>query len=176
VGSQPDRFIDAINLEVANQYNSFSEQWERSKIYWVSILFEVFFLPFWWLFSFHSGVFGKLNKKRTVRLAFSPLLLFLPHFLGYAPYLFSFGSSGGILYPILARLASLPFGWLPFNPVEISILKHIPQPLSYISQVPFSPMAMSFYGNVSPTILCVYAGLVFVFSKVISKYRANRKS
>jgi len=168
VASEPDRFIDVINIEIANKYDNFDAQWERSKRYWISIIFEVVFLSLWWLFSFHAGVFGKLNKTRRVRIAFSPLLLFFPHFIGYAPYLFSFGPSGGILYPIFASFMSLPFGWLPFNPVEISILSYVPQPLSYISQVPFSPLAMSFYGSVSPTVVCVYAGLVLAIGRMVS--------
>lgn len=171
VGSDPNRFIDSINMDVTDRDESFREEWELSKRYWVSIVFEAIFIPFWWIFSFHSGILGKLNNKREIRIAFSPLLLFLPHFLGYAPYLFSFGPSGGILYPLFAGLMSLPFGWIPFNPIEISILQYLPQPLSYISQVPFSPMAMSFYGSVSPTALCAYAGLILMLSKAISKYR-----
>jgi len=182
VNSNKDRFIDEVSsrnkndIDRASEIESFHYQWEKGKVYWASILFEATFLPFWWLFSFHSGVFGKLNRKLSTRLAFSPLLLFVPHYLGYAPYLFSFGPSGGILYPLFAMLISLPFGWVPFNPIEIELLKVLPQPLSYISQVPFSPMAMSFSGSVSPTILCVFAGIVLFFSKVLVKFRAKNRS
>lgn len=156
------------------ELKSFQRQLERSNYYWVSVLFEAVFLPLWWLFSFHGGVFGKYNKSRSVRLAFSPILLLLPHYLGYAPYLFSYGPSGGIIYPSFALLMSLPFGWLPFNHVEIELLKHLPQPLAYISQVPYSPMAISFRGAVSPTVLIVYALLVFGINKVWIIFRANR--
>jgi len=161
--------------EVAKEYRnrelkSFQHQLERSQYYWISVLFEAIFLPLWWLFSFHAGVFGNYNRSLAVRLAFSPLLLFVPHYLGYAPYLFSFGPSGGIIYPTFALLMSLPFGWLPFNSVEISFLKLLPQPLAYISQVPYSPMAISFRGAVSPTVLILYALLVFGINKVWLKY------
>lgn len=178
VNSDQDQFIAQISVKFANKYDneSFNRQWQRSKRYWLSIVFEGFFLPFWWLFSFHSGVFGKFNKSLAIRLGFSPLLLFFPHFLGYAPYLFSFGASGGILYPLFTGLLSLPLGWLPFNPIDIHILKLIPQPLTYISQIPFSPAAMSFRGSVSPTVLCVYAGVVLIISKLILRYRAKKQS
>ena len=174
-------FIDDIssrsksNIDQKREIESFHFQWEKAKIYWVSILFEAIFLPLWWLFSFHSGVFGRLNKKLSTRLAFSPLLLFIPHYLGYAPYLSSFGPSGGILYPLFATLIGLPFGWLPCNPIEIELLNVLPQPLLYISQVPFSPMAISFGGGVSPTMLCAFACIVLIFSDVVVKYRARHQ-
>lgn len=182
VNSDRNSFIEKLSSKGTNdidredEIESFHYQWERGKVYWASILFEAIFLPFWWLFAFHSGMFGKFNRKRSTRLAFSPLLLFVPHYLGYAPYLFSFGSSGGILYPLFAVLISTPFGWVPFNPIEIELLKLLPQPLSYISQVPFSPMAMSFNGSVSPTVLCAFAGMVLIFSKPLVKYRARNQS
>jgi hypothetical protein len=145
-------------------------------LYWASILFEAIFLPFWCLFSFHGGVFGKYNRKISLRFAFSPLLLFIPHYLGYAPYLFSFGPSGGILYPAFAILVGLPFGWIPFNPIEIWFLKMLPQPLAYISQIPFSPMAISFKGAVSPTVLLIYAFIVLGISKIWCTYAQKKES
>jgi hypothetical protein len=168
-------------IEDAKEYRekelrSFQYQLERSKLYWASILFEAIFLPLWWLFSFHGGVFGKYNRKISLRLAFSPLLLFIPHYLGYAPYLFSFGPSGGILYPLFAMLVGVPFGWVPFNPVEIWFLKMLPQPLAYISQIPFSPMAISFKGAVSPTVLLVYTFIVLGISKIWCTYVKKKES
>ncbi len=177
-----DKFVSVISAQSktqtrrTNDLENFQFQWERSKIYWASILFEAFFLPFWWLFSFHSGVFGKINNKISVRLAFSPLILFTPHYLGYAPYLFSFGSSGGILYPLFAMLASIPFSWVPFNTIEIELLKLLPQPLSYISQLPASPMAISFKGSVSPSVLFTYAGIICITGILLKRIRANKKS
>lgn len=182
VSSNKDRFINQVSSQSysspnrAYELESFQYQWERGKLYWVNILFEAIFLSFWWLFSFHKGFFGKFNSKVSTRLAFSPLILFAPHFLGYAPYLFTFGSSGGILYPLFAVFMGLPFGWIPFNPIEIELLKFLPQPLYYISQVPASPMAVSFNGSISPTVLSVYAILVLIASKLVSRYRASKKS
>jgi len=182
VSSNEDKFIDAIssksigNPDRVYELESFQYQWERGKIYWASILLEAIFLPFWWLFSFHPSFFGSYNRKLSTRLAFSPLALFIPHFLGYAPYLFSFGPSGGVLYPIFAVFIGLPFGWIPFNPIEIELLKLLPQPLSYISQVPSSQLAVSFSGSISPTVLCVYAILVIIVGKIIGKLRAAKKS
>ncbi len=182
VNSSKDRFIDQVSSngkssnERISDIEGFHYQWERGKLYWASILFEAIFLSFWWLFSFHSGVFGRFNRKISIRIAFSPLLLFIPHYLGYAPYLFSFGPSGGILYPLFAMLYSIPFGWIPFNPIEVELLKVLPQPFSYITQVPFSPMAMSFRGSVSPTVLCAFAGIILIISNVLGRFLARQKS
>lgn len=182
VSSNEENFIERIsskskdNPDRTYEIESFQHQWERGKIYWVSILFEAIFIPFWWLFSFHSGIFGKYNRKLSTRLAFSPLILFTPHFLGYAPYLFSFGPSGGVLYPLFAMFIGFPFGWIPYNPIEIELLQLLPQPLSYISQVPYSPMAISFNGNISPSVLCIYAILILVTSRIIKRIRANNQS
>ena len=177
-----EKFIEEISSKSVNEeewvgeVESFNLQWEKGKLYWASVLFEAIFLSLWWLFSFHSGVFGRFNRSLSVRLAFSPLLLFVPHFLGYVPYLFSFGASGGILYPAFAMLLSLPFSWIPVNSIEMELLGGLPQPLQYISPVPFSPMAMSFMGAVSPTGLCVFAVLVLGGGKVITWYFAKGKT
>lgn len=172
VKADKNKFLAEINTASKNQsyefqLDSFNRQWERGKLYWVSILFEAIILPLWWLFSFHPGAFGNWNKKRSVRLAFSPLLLFIPYYLGYSTYLFSFGPSGGVLYPLFALILSLPFIWIPFNAFDIAILSQVPQPLISISQVPFSPSAVSFHGGISPTSLLVYITLVFTVSYVV---------
>jgi len=175
VNGNNDLFLDKVsesrssasNLKYGQEeIDSFKMQWKRSQIYWASILFEAIFLCFWWLFSFHKGALGKLNKRLDIQIAFSPIILFIPHYLGYAPYLFSSGPSGGILYPLFAMLFSLLFCWLPFNPLEIWLLERLPHPLAYISQVPASPLALSFRGAVSPTVLIGFA--VFVLS--VSNY------
>lgn len=174
-------FIDQVSSvssrdpNKAREIGNFQQQWERSKIYWASILFEATFIPLWWLFSFHTGVFGKYNKTLSLRVAFSPLILFSPYFLGYSPYLFSFSTNGGILYPIFAMLIGLPFGWIPLNPIDIELLKVLPRPLSYISQVPHSPMAMSFFGRISPTILCAFAVLILSASRLLGEIRGKRR-
>lgn len=144
-------------------------QWQRSKRFWMAILFEALFLPLWWLFSFHGGVFGKYNRARTSRLALSPLLLFTPYFLGYAPYLFSFGETGGIVYPAFAVTVSLPFQWSGLNPVDVTVLNLLPNPLMHITQVPYSPMAVSRYAAVSPTVLIGFAILVLVVVRLYRK-------
>ncbi len=74
--ANPQLFIEQIN-QLGHNSSSFDKQWERSKIYWASILFEAFFLPCWWLFTFKAGFFGKYNKRLSVRLAFSPLILLI---------------------------------------------------------------------------------------------------
>lgn len=157
------------------QLKSFTRQWELAQRYWATIAFEAVFLSFWWLYTWHGGFFGKLNEKKIYRVAFSPLFLFAPHYLGYAPYLFSYGPSGGVLYPLFAMLVSLPLYWIPYNSIEIAVLKHFPQPLFYISQVPFEALATSFSGGVSPTALCIYAVIVIAIGKLAEKTKSNSK-
>lgn len=183
VSSNEETFIDKINSQVKTnkkELMSFQLQWNKSKLYWMSILFEAIFLSFWWLFTFSPGLFGRLNKKLLVRLALSPLILLLPHYLGYAPFLYSSGASGGILYPVFALLVSIPLGWLPYNSIDIEILNSLPRPFLYMSQVPFSPMAISFKGGVTPTALLIYSALVFfiglAFKKVSSSSKSNTKN
>lgn len=172
VNSDHNRFVDTVSSNSQNQgylkskIARFNAQYEKSKLYWASILFEVIFLPLWCLFSFRPSTFGRLNNKASTRLAFAPLLLFLPYYLGYAPYLFSFGASGGILYPLFTMLLSTLFALIPLNQVDVILLQALPQPLSYISQVPYSPMAISFTGGVSPTMLCLFAASVLILAKI----------
>jgi hypothetical protein len=75
---------------------------------------------------------------------------------------------------MFAMLVGLFFGWIPFNPVEIEILKELPQPLLYISQTPGAPMAISFSNRVSPTVLCIFTFIVSAMGAIIRKYRANK--
>ncbi len=142
------------------EIDSFLAQWGSAKLYWATVLFEAAFLWFWWVFTLHRGAFGKLNGRSDLQIGFSPLLLFVPYYLGYAPYLFTYGPTGGIVYPVFAMIVSIPFSWFPFNPVEVWVLERLPQPLWHISQVPAAPMAMSFWGAVSPTALLLFAALV----------------
>ena len=159
-----DQVLGFVPIGGQDQIDSFLSQWGRAKLYWVSVLFEAVFLWLWWVFTFHRGAFGRLNGRRDLQIAFSPFLLFIPYYLGYAPYLFTFGPSGGILYPAFALLVSIPFTWFPFNPVEIWILQHIPHPLWYIAQVPVGMMAISFWASVSPTALLLFAGIVQILA------------
>jgi len=179
--SDPHLFLEAINSKITQQNNSserskwivdgFHHQWHKSKLYWATILFEVAFLSFWWLFTFASGIFGKLNDKAYKRIAFSPLFLFIPYYLGYAPYLFSFGAQGGILYPLFAMIVSEPFSWMPFNSFDIALLGSLPKFLVHIAPVPVNPAAVSFHSSVSPSSLILFAllilGLRWCYIKII---------
>ncbi len=105
----------------------------------------------------------------------SPLLLMLPHYLGYAPYLFTFGPSGGIVYPIVALLITLPASWIPPSSVDIAILSIVPRPLSWISQVPGEAMAWSNKFFVGPVAALLYgASLVAIVSIVVWARRRIR--
>ena len=97
----------------------------------------------------------------------SPLLLMLPHYLGYAPYLFTFGPSGGIVYPVVALIFTLPASWIPPSAVDVAILSLVPRPLSWISQVPGEAMAWSYRFFVGPVAALLYgASLVAIATTV----------
>lgn len=158
--------VDAANgspfrhMDGQEEIDSFLLQWGKARLYWVAVLFEAVFLWSWWMFTFHRGVFGRLNERLDVRIAFSPLLLLVPHYLGYAPYLLTFIPHGGILYPGFADVAYLVFGWVPNNAVDVWLFENLPKPLWPISPTLAAPMAASYSGSVSPTALLVFAGVV----------------
>lgn len=86
----------------------FMQRLERGRRVWLTLGFEGIYLTAWWLFV----AWGLLRVPRLVswrwRIAVAPLLLFLPYFLGYAPMTFSFGPSGGFVYPAYLILACVP--------------------------------------------------------------------
>lgn len=155
----------------------FSAQWSRAKFFWATILFETFFLSFWIIFTFRKGSFGTFNNSLSLRIALCPLLLFLPFYLGYAPYTFTFGPSGGLVYPfllILLFMALQPIFTLPYNSLDLWILQNIPQPLAPISQIPVAMHAISFYGGMSPTILIVFAIFVLLGGQIFKALKARK--
>jgi len=184
VNSNNDYFLDSLVSAVredpntAQDLESVNVQLERAAIFWKSIVFECIFLPFWWIYTFHGGFLGKYFGSRLIRLASSPLLLLVPHFMGYSPYLFSSGGSGGVLYPLFAMLMYLPFlaltGFISgiyeiVRRIDTAIFQVIPRPLTAISQAPFDAQAMSFSGYASPTVLIVYLLTVLTAGIIVKR-------
>ena len=82
------------------------------------------------------------------------------------PICFHLEPSGGIFYPQIVTVFSLPFAWIPLNPIDLLLLTLIPQPLASISQIPYSPSAISYSGSISPTVVIAYVIVVkLIFMK-----------
>lgn len=125
-------------------------QMHRAQYYWLAIFFEAVFIPFWWLFTFHPGIFGQWQKKRSTRIAFSPLLLFVPYFLGYAKYFSIFNTlTDGIFYPIFLIFFSIPFRGWPQNTFDTTLLLIL---------------GGNHYGSISPTVVLFYTVVVLAIS------------
>lgn len=154
------------------------DQWVRGQRYWMAILFEALFLPFWWLFSFHGGIFGKYNQLATTRMAWSPLILLTPYYLGYTPFLFFVSIKSAIVYPWLAKFGITVFGWTGLNSIDTMILHFLPKPLMLIYQGPLLPTKFDFHAQVSPTLLVGFAilvlGLAWSYRKLTRTPRASR--
>jgi len=156
---------DADRLE--RMTSEFDARWKHAKLVWITCGFEFVFLVCWWLFTFAPRIVPSIAGRWWLNLMLSPLLLMLPHYLGYAPYLFTFGPSGGIVYPIVALLITLPASWIPPSSVDVAILSIPPRPLAWISQVPGEAMAWSYRFFVGPVAALLYgASLVAIATTV----------
>lgn len=86
----------------------FRERWARAQRVWLNYLFESLFLTAWVLFAAWPWFRRATPRRWAVHWALWPLLLFMPYFLGYAPFTFTFGPSGGFVYPLVLDLFSVP--------------------------------------------------------------------
>jgi hypothetical protein len=119
----------------------------RAKRAWATFTFEGLYLAAWLMFV--VGV-PPLRMRWFWRVACAPFLLFLPFFLGYAPMTFTFGPSGGLVYPLYLALASLPMSIVPCSVFDGFVWQLFPKLLSGLSQVPGSPMAATRIACVGP--------------------------
>jgi hypothetical protein len=132
--------LDQTNAEFNNRIN-------RGKRVCANFVFEAVYLSGWLLFV--AG-FRPLRVPWLWRMGFAPFLLFLPYFLGYAPMTFTYGPSGGFVYPIYLILAWLPMQIVPCSSLDRLIGQFLPDLLSGLNQLPGSPVAWSFMGAVGP--------------------------
>jgi hypothetical protein len=119
----------------------------RAKRAWATFAFEALYIAAWLMFV--VGV-RPLRVRWYWRVTCAPFLLFLPFFLGYAPMTFTFGPSGGFVYPFYLELASLPMSIVPCSVLDGFAWQLFPNVLSGFSQVPGSPMAASRMACVGP--------------------------
>jgi hypothetical protein len=137
----------------------------RAKRAWATFTFEAFYLGAWLMFV--AGL-RPLHVRWYWRVASAPFLLCLPFFLGYAPMTFTFGPSGGFVYPAYLALASLPMKIVPCSALDGFVWQFFPSVLSSLSQVPGRPAAATFMGCVGPVsslafgliLLAVISGII----------------
>ena len=129
----------------------------RAKRAWATFAFEGLYLGAWLMFL--TGV-RPLRVHWHWRVACAPFLLFLPFFLGYAPMTFTFGPSGGFVYPLYLMLASLPMGIIPCSGLDGLVLHLFPNVLSCLSQVPGRPMAATRIACVGPVSSVAFGALL----------------
>lgn len=129
----------------------------RAKRVWATFAFEGLYLAAWLMFV--AGV-PPLRVRWYWRVACSPFLLFLPFFLGYPPMTFTFGPSGGFVYPLYLLLASLPMNIVPCSGLDGFVWQLFPNVLSGLSQVPGSPVAATRMACVGPVSSVAFGALL----------------
>jgi hypothetical protein len=135
----------------------FLDRLVRAQLKPAAIAFEAVFLASWQLFLVWPWLRGARPKSRVLHLFLAPLLLFAPFFAGYAPLSFTFGPSGGFVYPFYLLLAGIPLQLLPCTGLDEALLEAVPRTLELLSQLPGPPAAITFYACVGP-IACLVAG------------------
>ena len=127
-----------------------NERLRRTDRAWLTYVFEAAFLSAWWLFVAMPWIRGASFARLVIHAAAAPFLLFIPFFLGYAPMTFTFGPSGGILYPLYLVLASIPMSAVPCSQLDIAVWPHLPHVLGWFTQLPGAPMAATNFACVGP--------------------------
>ena len=136
-----ERGEESYQLMLAEE-KGFEERWARAGRYWVNVLFEFVFLGAVLIFLLWPWLRRKGAIRWILHVGFTPLLLFLPMYLGYAEWSGTcVGPSGGVLYPWVTTL--LPD--CPWTMSEAEVVAAIPKVLEPISQLP-GPM-ISFTGG-----------------------------
>jgi len=154
---------------------AFLERFRRGRRVWLTLAFEGLYVTAWWAFV----AWKLLPLPRPVswrwQVGVAPLLLFLPYFLGYAPMTFSFGPSGGFIYPAYLMVASLPLHFIPCTRADEVVWNSLPKILSPLSQLPGHPLAASFMVCVGPvSSLIAGVSVVALFSLAIFVTRGLR--
>jgi hypothetical protein len=145
----------------------------------LSYAFESLFLTGWILFAAWPWFRRATPLRWAVHWSLWPLLLFLPYFLGYAPFAFTFGPSGGFVYPGVLLLFSVPVMWFPGTAIDVAILRALPRPLWALSQMTGPAMAMSsmaFIGPIGLTLYGVTVGCVVFGTRCFVERRARKKT
>lgn len=188
IENNPEKFLMLIREDLMNQYKSkseklyqygleaekiFEERWIRAKVFWCNIVFEILFFGFLVLFAFWPWLYNRNLWRFSLHLGLLPLLLFLPHYLGYCSWTFtSAGPSEGALYPwVIVWFRNIPI-WTPFDQW---LLGALPKILESFSQ-PLGPMLSISGGRTLGPIAALLIGfVVFVLTQVIFIYLKSKK-
>jgi len=174
--------LERVRVRVESERNSeyllqsdaaFRERIERSRRVWLTFAFEGLYLAAWLGFVAWP-LFAPSRIRWYWRVGAAPFLLFLPYFLGYAPMTFTFGPSGGFIYPGYLLLASIPMQLVPCSPADTYLWEILPPVLSQLSQVPGTPLAVTYMSCTGPAsslffgVVLVIVGVLitFVWSKI----------
>ena len=122
-------------------------RWQRAKRYWLTALFEFGYLAGLILFIAIPWLRKGGRLAWSIHLGLVPLLLLLPWYLGYVPWVFTSAfPNGGILYPWLV----IHLRGFPWTGVDSFILQHSPKILEPLSQSSGPPMAITGLGAFGP--------------------------
>ena len=136
------------------------ERWIRADRVSTTAAFEVAFLAAWILFVAWPWVRAASASRWALHFALAPLLLYLPHALGYASAVFHARPSGGIVYPALLMLL-IPALLFPRTALDAAIRDAIPDLLEPLNQVPAAPGTwMSPSAGLGPTGVVLYGAAV----------------
>ncbi len=136
--------------------DEFETRWHRANRYWLTAVFEFGYLAGLILFVAVPWLRQGGCLAWAMHLGLVPLLLLLPWYLGYVPWVFTSAfPDGGILYPWLV----IPLRGFTWTKVDSFILQHIPKILEPLSQSSGAPMAISGLGAFGP-VAAFWTGLV----------------
>jgi hypothetical protein len=154
---------------------AFRERIARARRLWLTLAFEAVYLAAWLSFVAWP-LFAPSRIRWYWRAGLAPFLLFLPYFLGYAPMTFTFGPSGGFLYPAYLLLAALPLQLIPCSAIDRYLGGLLPEALAPLSQVPGSPAAASYVLCVGPASSLFFGVLLVVSVSLLSLAWSNQES
>lgn len=164
--------------EIASEadHDALRARLERGHRIWLTLAFEGVYLTAWWLFlGWNLLPLPRLFSWRW-QVGLAPFLLFVPHFLGYAPMTFTYGPSGGFVYPDYLSRLMLPLLVVPCTAADRTVWSALPQPLSWLSQLPGAPMAASYFACVGPvsSLLSGLAAVAAVSLAVVAVRRVRQ--
>ena len=155
----------------------FLKRWERAKYYLITLAFEFFYLTGLILFTAWPWLKEAGKISWSIHMGLSPVLLFLPYFLGYPPFLSISAPTGGFIYPtmVVFSISFLIFFrnfFIFLSPYDEIIGRVIPQVLEPLSQIPGPALSATYIGGIGPvSTLClgIVTGIVtFILISLIS--------
>ena len=149
------------------------ERWVRAERVWITAGFEVAFLSAWLLLVAWPWLRGSGASRWALHFGLAPVLLYLPHALGYAPAIFHARPSGGLVYPAMIVLFLLPALLCPRTPLDVIAHRELPDLLEPLNQVPTTPATwLSPSVGLGPTGVVLY-GLVLSALVYLLRRRAE---